>query len=401
MTGIVFVDIETLSLRRPALGQDPGIWEVAVIACDLNTDTRTVTVEDNWWGYLHVYGQEVAEADPGSLRVNRFYQRHPQYRHPGRVIRLDNVSLADDHGRGDAYHLIPEHADPPPGPDDMVWHQDTAAARIARLCAGRTMIGANPSFDEERLAWLCAKYGHQLVVDYHLSCVRQLTAGWLAGLSDALSGLSDAAGGSGGPPASVFPPLSGRKLAESLPLDRTEDSLHRAWDDCVDNLNIYCHIMRLDVVGLPGDPHSREIPGQGKLFNANGATVVYPEAAWHNAPDRSQAAMFTRAAEDHDTTLAEAVEDLFEIEAGRVLAAAGVTFEDGTDRQLTIRNTAAALRRMDLARMLNPYPIVPSNMRFAPVEPPLDPPLPGHVDDTAQDLTPRFGPTHTGPDNLW
>lgn len=209
MTAIVFIDIETLNLNRPALGDDPGVWDAAVILCNMDLDARTLTAVDNWCGFIEITPDQLACADPASLRVNRFYERHPQYNQPLGTARIVGGSTL----------VAPE----------------AAAYEIARICSGATMVAANPSFDEERLAWFCYAHGHTLAVDYHLGCVRQLAAGYLAGLDAANGGIVARV---------AFPPLSGSKLNAAIGIEPNPDA-HTAWADCLQAIEIFAHIYQL------------------------------------------------------------------------------------------------------------------------------------------------------------
>lgn len=240
MAAVTFVDIETLNLARPLLGGEAGVWEAAVIRCDIDPDQRTLNVVDNWWGFLNLSDYQVQHADPSSLRVNRFYERHPAYR-----SRPTTAVITLDDG---AFTIYPQNTNgisslnDIPG-DQVTWSPQRAAQAIARVCAGSTLIAANPSFDEERLTDLLHNAGQALAVDYHLGCVRQLAAGWLAGRASV----------AGHPPtAAALPPLSGSQLMAAVVAaggpQPDLDEAHTAWADTLLAMRTYAFLMQLTEV---------------------------------------------------------------------------------------------------------------------------------------------------------
>lgn len=100
-TGVGYLDTETLGL-------DPlrhAVWEIAIIADD---------VEYCW--QVKVLPHHLANAEPEALKINRFHDRYD--------------------------------------PATAVTREETAH-RVEELLAGRHIVGAVPSFDEERLRRLC------------------------------------------------------------------------------------------------------------------------------------------------------------------------------------------------------------------------------------------------------
>lgn len=249
MTPIAFVDVETLNLRRPLFGEEPGVWEAAAIRCDLDPDARTLTIVGNWWGFIEVPDNAMLSADPGSLRVNRFYERHPAFR-PGPGIVLDHPTP----GVAVYPRAIPDGPEHEQswdiGPDDLVWNRVEASRQLARIMNGGHLVAANPSFDEERLAIMLHEDGQCLAVDYHLGCVRQLAAGWLAGRASV----------AGHPVSTVaLPPLSGSKLMEAVGVELDDGSAHSAWADTVAAMVTYARIFALTIV----DPATADAEGDG------------------------------------------------------------------------------------------------------------------------------------------
>jgi Exonuclease len=126
---LVFIDTETVSLESA----DDVIWEVALMKADGN---------EHLW-HLPV---DLGRANAESLKIGRFYERSPQ------MI---------DRGRETDY-LTPSRA---------------FARDFSRLTADKYLVGAVPSFDEERLRKLlrangaCPSWSHRLI------CVEVLAAG--------------------------------------------------------------------------------------------------------------------------------------------------------------------------------------------------------------------------------
>lgn len=121
---VVFIDLETTGLD-PAQHE---IWEVGLI----------VDGQECEW-QLPV---NLAKADPGALRVNRYYERN-----------VGRRELADQPSAG------------------------AVAAEVARLSAGRHLVGAVPSFDAAFLAPFLRSHGQCHAWHYHLVDVEALIAG--------------------------------------------------------------------------------------------------------------------------------------------------------------------------------------------------------------------------------
>jgi hypothetical protein len=147
---VVFVDTETT-------GFDPDlheIWEVALIEAD--------GTEHQW--FLPV---DLAKADPAALKIGRFHERHPW---------------------GDS-HLPPATAGMA---EVMSWAADVPSANwfarsFAKLTAGKHLVGAVISFDEERLRKLLRANGARPDWHYHLVDVEALVAGEIAARTDCAS----------------------------------------------------------------------------------------------------------------------------------------------------------------------------------------------------------------------
>lgn len=179
---LVFIDTETTSLNR----RTRQVWDVALIRREPDGEERTFCyfVED----------VDLAEADPFSLRIGGFYDRHPAHRLNGRLHRS---GLTED-----GYHLFDE-------------------ARVARLVEqftrGAHLVGAVPSFDEETLAGMLWRHGLLPGWHYHLVDVEALAAGFLG----------------------VEPPWDSRALSEAVGVDRGKYAAHTALGDALWARDVY------------------------------------------------------------------------------------------------------------------------------------------------------------------
>lgn len=135
MTRLVFVDTETTSLRH-----DRRAWEVGLIVRDPGREDR----EFHW--FIGTGDLDLGGADPFSLKIGRFYERHPQYR---------GTVNSDEHP--EAYVL----------------------GQVEKLTRGAHLVGAIVSFDADVLAARMRANGICPSWHYHLVCVENLAAGWL------------------------------------------------------------------------------------------------------------------------------------------------------------------------------------------------------------------------------
>lgn len=163
MTALCFLGTETTSLHRPSSPTPGEVWEVGLI---VRQPDGTET-EHHW--FLPV---TLEHADPVSLDIGRFHDRHPQgYGYRGR----DGTPFFTPFVFVEMLlRVIPE---------------------------GAHLVGNVVSFDEERLAAILHRHGVERPPwHYHLVDVEALAAGWLAG---ARRGYHDAADVHG-PPAEVM-----------------------------------------------------------------------------------------------------------------------------------------------------------------------------------------------------
>ena len=141
-TTLAFIDTETTSLR-------PGrqIWEAAIIRVTLHDDGNEDITETSFF----LDNIDIQSADPASLKIGRFWDRHPH------ALQMRAIQ---------------------PAPAEML-PPVRAAKRILRLTHDATLIGSNPHFDAHSLERLLRGQGMQPTWDYRLIDVPTLAAGWL------------------------------------------------------------------------------------------------------------------------------------------------------------------------------------------------------------------------------
>lgn len=134
MTKLVALDCESTSLRR-----DCRIWEIGVIERLPGGD-----VEHRW--FIRVEDLNMGDADPFSLDIGKFYQRHPQM-----------------NGAGGAAAQAEQ---------DVLRH-------VERVCRGAHIIGNVVNFDTQRLDARMAACGILWNAHYHVIDCENLAVGWL------------------------------------------------------------------------------------------------------------------------------------------------------------------------------------------------------------------------------
>ncbi|MDN7120282.1 hypothetical protein INN71_02635 [Nocardioides sp. ChNu-153] len=165
---LVFVDTEPTSLdpsRRP--------WEVCLIrrAPDSTERTTWVMVED----------VDLAYADPDSLRIGGFYDRHPA---------------------GSGLAVVQR-----PGPCRLeVLREDRLARMVERETRGATLVGVNPGFDVHVLDKMLRRHRlapawHYWPVDVKSMAIGALHARGLDDLPDSSDALAELCGVTPVPPA--------------------------------------------------------------------------------------------------------------------------------------------------------------------------------------------------------
>jgi hypothetical protein len=151
---LVFVDTETTSLRHGRRA-----WEVALIRVEPGQSTGRGTS-------FFVGDVDLSHADPKSLHVGRFYDRHPLYA-PGSEHAPGSSSWV--RGGMDIDR-----------PADLV--TDSQAARIVEhWTRGAHVVGAVPSFDAEVFDDLLHRHHLAPAWHYHLIDVEAMMLGFLHG----------------------------------------------------------------------------------------------------------------------------------------------------------------------------------------------------------------------------
>lgn len=184
---IVFLDTETDGLHP-----DRRVWEVAMIRRDGHTENSIEFFIDI----------ALDTANPESLAIGRFYDRHPV----GRWL-----TRPDDSERPESYE--PEH--------NMLLPWD-ATQVVARWTHGAHIVGSVPNFDTEVLGNLLRQHDLTPAWHYHLIDVENLAVGWLHGLVHAHNFSKPLACAEHDP----FPCLTPAELPTNLPY--RSDDLSRA-----------------------------------------------------------------------------------------------------------------------------------------------------------------------------
>jgi hypothetical protein len=139
---IVFVDTETTSLRP-----DRRAWDIALIVREDGVDD----VEHQW--FIEANDLDLGNADPFSLRIGHFYDRHP------------GASDGNPWAAGS-------------GPEPWVLQQVEYLTRDAHL------VGAVPNFDADVLGTRMRVRGFLPSWHHHLIDVETLMVGWLAAMGE-------------------------------------------------------------------------------------------------------------------------------------------------------------------------------------------------------------------------
>lgn len=141
MSRIVFIDTETTSLRP-----DRRAWEIGLIV----REPGKPDTEHQW--FIDCHDLDLGGADPASLRIGRFYDRHPEMN-----------GTYDPWGGGSTSC------------------EGAALQEVERHTRGAHLVGAVPNFDAEVIGTRMREHGICPSWHYHLIDVEALAVGYLAG----------------------------------------------------------------------------------------------------------------------------------------------------------------------------------------------------------------------------
>ena len=152
-------EIEAAGLRP-----DRRAWDIALIRRDDEGERRVQF-------FIELNDIDLPDADPFSLNVGRFWERHPQAMRlrAGQDIGCDAVELWSSWAKADVFAV----------PEGAVVDAATAAHIIAGMTHGAHLVGAGPNFDAEVLAALLRDNGLTPTWHHHLVDVEALAVGWL------------------------------------------------------------------------------------------------------------------------------------------------------------------------------------------------------------------------------
>ena len=194
MTKLCFIDTETTSLRP-----DRRAWEIAVIL-------RAPGLEQQEFTWLvAVDDLDLGNADPTSLKIGRFYQRHHQIIDPAR-------------------QAVPEAQ---------------AMREIEQITRGAHLVGAVPSFDAEVLGNRMRANGICPSWHYHLIDVEPLAAGWLHRHAVVLENRQSDIDEAGRLRRIASPPWKSDNLTAALGVKVSDEDRHTAIGDARWAMQVY------------------------------------------------------------------------------------------------------------------------------------------------------------------
>lgn len=208
MTGrLCAVDVETS-------GTDPArhhAWDIAVVALGPDEEGRS---EHQWF-----IKPTLATADPYALRVGHYYERTAGLNPPG--SRKQGAKWSDP---------------------------VKAAAELAQLLDGATLVGHNVPFDADFIGAFLRRQAQILTADYHLVNVADLVRGYIAGQRRACKAAQLNAAIRREPVAGWNPPEwpAGRHLAdmaEAVGVDPAGYEQHTALGDARLAMAVYQAVM--------------------------------------------------------------------------------------------------------------------------------------------------------------
>ena len=198
---LCFIDTETTSLRP-----DRKAWDISMIRRDENGDD--IETQFN----VHISNLDLANADPFSLNIGRFWERHPD---ASRVVDGGRISYARwSVDEGSAWDV----------PRGTVVGCFDAAQIVLAWTHGAHLVGAVPSFDAEVLGNLLREEGLMPAWHHHLIDVEALAVGFLAG--------------------TATPPWKSDDLAKAIGVEPAADNeRHTALGDARWAMRIYDRVM--------------------------------------------------------------------------------------------------------------------------------------------------------------
>ena len=194
---VLIVDTETTQLEPDYETGAGVIWELAVV--------------DHGGGAAHLWRMKpgLELADPGALRVGKFYERTAgmceRCVRPGRAYDLAGTGGEDPHWSS------PRHL----------------AAEVAPLLDDATIVAANPAFDAGFLTAFLRANGQAPTWHYRLRDVGSMAWAWLLGRQQALAGT-----GYTGPRVPAID-ASTDEFARALGLNPDREDRHSALGDCM------------------------------------------------------------------------------------------------------------------------------------------------------------------------
>jgi len=188
MTRIVFIDTETTSLRP-----DRRAWEIGLVVRDPGKPEK----ECRWF----VQGEDLdlGNADPFSLSIGHFYERHPDY--------AAGLSKA------------------------AVMRERDVLEAVEEFTRGAHLVGAVVSFDADVLGQRMRANGICPSWHYHLIDVEALAAGWLHRHAAVLENREATLDEATALRVTASPPWKSDDLSAALGITVTEDERHTALGD--------------------------------------------------------------------------------------------------------------------------------------------------------------------------
>ena len=203
MTAICFIDTETTSQRH-----DRRAWEIGIIA-RASDGTET---EHHW--FIDINDLDLGNADVMSLKIGRFYDRHPQ-------ARLDKDFAGPE--VDDELDVLPE---------------------VETLTRGVHLVGAVVSFDADVLSQRMRANGICPSWHYHVVDVEALAAGWLHRHAAVLENREATIEEATALRRLASPPWKSDDLSAALGITVSEEDRHTALGDAKFARAIYDAVMK-------------------------------------------------------------------------------------------------------------------------------------------------------------